>query len=457
VDHRTKLELKTTSDPAGDELARHPTDGNKVDCADPSTGALLAEVEALRVRLAALEARLPACPVIERGAPHGQPQPRRLRETDPGQPGRNTAGPVAGRRALGVGVLASLLAIIGRSSARAAEALTISPQGRVGIGTSTPTAMLDVVGNAHIAGPIGIGTTSPAATLDVVGGLLHVAGNTGAPKLAAQGAYLGWNALTGGTGETDFINNRGGGAGGFAFINTEPAGNPKSTLMFISGAGKVGIGTTDPQQKLDVDGTAQLKSLAIPGTMTIDAKETAVTAVQIQGTSGRNTFMDTEKVGPLRVGAVWGVPGIYSEKGDVVVGSKTGIIKLPGQVMLGGQSPDQSNLHVPGGVEALRIVRGTVNDNGATVAGEGFKVTKYGGGLYEILFVPPFPSVPSASVTQIFPAINPTSGSTNEAGSSREGDFANIAYLSPDRMRVKTTIPGGFSDRSFSIIAIGPR
>jgi hypothetical protein len=44
----------------------------------------------------------------------------------------------------------------------------------------------------------------------------------------------------------------------------------------------------------------------------------------------RHFFTDLEGKGLLRVGAAWGVPGIYSEQGDVVVGSQTGNIWLNG-------------------------------------------------------------------------------------------------------------------------------
>lgn len=44
----------------------------------------------------------------------------------------------------------------------------------------------------------------------------------------------------------------------------------------------------------------------------------------------RHFFTDAENKGALRVGAAWGVPGIYSETGDVVVGSQTGNIWLNG-------------------------------------------------------------------------------------------------------------------------------
>jgi hypothetical protein len=108
-------------------------------------------------------------------------------------------------------------------------------------------------------GNVGIGTTTPVVSLDVANGILHVAGSVN-PPTTSQGAYLGWNALTGGTGETDFINNQGGGPGGFAFMNTPPGGSPKTTLMFLTGTGNVGIGTTAPAYKLDVAGQIRSSS-----------------------------------------------------------------------------------------------------------------------------------------------------------------------------------------------------
>jgi hypothetical protein len=115
---------------------------------------------------------------------------------------------------------------------------------------------LSVGGSAYFNGNVGIGTTSPAANLDVIG-ILHAGGLTN-PTVTTQGAYLGWNALTGGTGETDLINNQGYGSGGFAFMNTPASGNPRTTLMFLTGSGSLGIGTTGPTAKLEVNGSVKL-------------------------------------------------------------------------------------------------------------------------------------------------------------------------------------------------------
>ena len=104
-------------------------------------------------------------------------------------------------------------------------------------------------------GNVGIGMASPQASLDI-NGYLHASGNT-TPVITSQGAYLSWNGLTGGTGETDIINNQGGGAGGFAFMNAPASGSPKTTLMFINGSGSVGIGKTNPLYALDIKSGSQ--------------------------------------------------------------------------------------------------------------------------------------------------------------------------------------------------------
>jgi len=108
-------------------------------------------------------------------------------------------------------------------------------------------------------GYVGIGTTMPVASLDIMSsagniggyGILHVGGNTNPVTNLSQGAYIGWNALSGGSGETNFINNDGpatdiNSAGGFVFMNIDNGpSTARKTLMRILGNGTVGIGTID--------------------------------------------------------------------------------------------------------------------------------------------------------------------------------------------------------------------
>jgi hypothetical protein len=123
----------------------------------------------------------------------------------------------------------------------------------------------------------------------------------------------------------------------------------------------------------------------------------------------------------------------------------------------------QSALTVAGGGEALRIIQGVVNKDGAVFGPPpvGFVVTKVAGqtGLYDIQFTPAFPSVPGASATQIqfSKSTENKQPDSTMTGSSDMRDNANIAYLCPGWMRVKTGRGDGYADdRDFTFIVIGP-
>jgi hypothetical protein len=75
-------------------------------------------------------------------------------------------------------------------------------------------------------------------------------------------------------------------------------------------------------------GTFGVGSYVITGTLT--ANSLAVNGVSINGTAGRNFFKDNElsSGSGLRVGAAYGWYGIYSESGDVVIGSVTGLVRM---------------------------------------------------------------------------------------------------------------------------------
>ena len=63
--------------------------------------------------------------------------------------------------------------------------------GSVGIGTASPSASLQVVGNASFNGSVGINTSSPASTLQVSGGEIQT-GNSGIACTSANAGAVRW-------------------------------------------------------------------------------------------------------------------------------------------------------------------------------------------------------------------------------------------------------------------------
>ena len=120
-----------------------------------------------------------------------------------------------------------------------ANRLTLMDNGNVGIGTTDPKTKLQI-------GSI-LGLSVSASNLDPNQGYdLTFFKNTGR-------LLLGWNYY-GGKGEQDFISNRANGnTGGFAFYDYGNDGT-MTHIMTLTGAGNVGIGTKNPDEKLTVKG-----------------------------------------------------------------------------------------------------------------------------------------------------------------------------------------------------------
>ena len=226
-------------------------------------------------------------------------------------------------------------------------------QGITGSGATNTIPMFtgsSVVGNSNISqsgSNVGIGTTAPYGPLDVKGPTVDfiVSGRNLDPAvnypltfLQNSGSLLeGWNRSSG-NGETDFIANRGlGGTGGFNFYDYTNAGalNP---LVAIQGTGNVGIGTTVPGAKLEVDGNLKLTSGSGASLTFADGtvQSTAYTGVTFGGdyaesvdvTGSRTQYepgdvlvLDTENAGRVLKSAEaysTAVSGIYSTKPGVV-------------------------------------------------------------------------------------------------------------------------------------------
>jgi hypothetical protein len=170
----------------------------------------------------------------------------RMRITSAGSVGIGTASPsqkltVAGGHIgldHGQGVLWGTNSIYGYSSGTDAvlintagtERLRVDSSGNVGIGTTSPAALLHVAGKAMVGG--GDNQTPDALS----NGQLNIKGSgyTGFAALDGSAMYLGHNSASR---RLDFMTD-------------------ETTRMSISGAGNVGIGTTSPQSPLHLAGAS---------------------------------------------------------------------------------------------------------------------------------------------------------------------------------------------------------
>jgi hypothetical protein len=130
--------------------------------------------------------------------------------------------------------------------------ITINNTGRVGIGTNTPQAKFNVVGTSWFQGD-----TTPL------------------PATAGKGVLIGFSGEFGYVSAFDYG----------AFV-------PKNLLLNLGG-GNVGIGTTNPQAKLDVAGTMKANILQITGGSDLAEKFEVAEAVKV--------FKNGQVVGAIEV------------------------------------------------------------------------------------------------------------------------------------------------------------
>ena len=101
-------------------------------------------------------------------------------------------------------------------------------------------------------------------------------------------------------------------------------------------------------------------------------------------------------------------------------------------------------LHVPGGEEELRIIRGRINSNGAILLGSGFTITKSSSN-YTVTYDDPFSNDPSvvASIYNMYEALR--NFVQVKSGSNNTKTIFNTRHLSNN------------ADAAFDFIAVGPR
>ena len=278
--------------------------------------------------------------------------------------------------------------------------------------TLNVTGQTSLSGGLTVTGNVGIGTTKPAQELHIV-----TSGRNADVRLEQEGyQYL------------DLFSGKESGL--WSYGNRHLLfGTDAQERMRITGDGKVGIRTKTPEQTLDINGRLHISQGVIQrGGAPITSTKDLGLYSQVPG----NWMRFVTNNAPFRFFADSGIGGkaIFSIEAN-------GVVKL------------EDNLCVTSGQENLRLIRGSVDPTGQIVAGAGFRVTKVGRGLYDIVFSVKYPSRPTVVATQYF------AGSGN-GGNTR--DNCTVVSVSSTTCRLKCGNGDGEpSDRHFEFIVMGPR
>lgn len=199
------------------------------------------------------------------------------------------------------------------------------------------------------------------------------------------------------------------------------SGANASSLFVIDNNANVGIGTTSPTAKLQVNGSIRFGG----SDWQLDTASWQDANIRYHGSEDIATF------------------GFHGQDSKIVNVVIDGSLTAPNIVQT---------------EEALRTIRGTVEADGSVFAGSGYTVNKVGTGLYDVSFATEFSNIPTVVVTQQHPDNNTArNGQFTESGGNTR-DNAIVVGVRNNKVRIRTgKDDGSANDRRFHFIAIGPR
>jgi hypothetical protein len=297
---------------------------------------------------------------------------------------------------------------------------------------------------------VGIGTTDSLLTLPLT---IRATG--------ANGDLIGFETATG---DIAWQMNFGPNTNGLNFTEDDPA----ETRVFLETGGNVGIGTLDPEAKLDIRGVPSPQGNALGGNKWFQIGD--------GGDSGRIWMQYGDQLAPLIVlsdlddppriqfqqigNALETGPQFLSTIGHSRSGSSD-ISIMGGSVGVGTTAPVE-RLDVRGNIKLgangdffsvgcpdnLRMIAGRVSSGGGLQSGSGYSAVKLSEGRYQITYSVAFSSTPIVVVTLVDPTLEDnmvcvlSSSSTGFTVSSMDYDPPGDADP---------------QDSAFNFIALGPR
>jgi len=238
---------------------------------------------------------------------------------------------------------------VGRLHVEGAGDILLNAAGNVGIGTTSPATRLHVAGSASLVGDVGVGTTSPMSKLHVVDGDIRISTSAGSRGIYFQdGSFMataptGLSAWSSGGGiirpatltDRVLVGRSDLGAGMFS-VSTNTAAVP--ALYVESGNGYIGVGTSVPTERFDLDGAIVFRAT---GTMAQAGASTA----KLYFDSSANKLKLSENGGAF-VNLIGGAGGAVTLQGSTPGVPDTGHLNVSGTgtfgiLALGTNAPTQ--------------------------------------------------------------------------------------------------------------------